>query len=332
MTRLPTLAMLALSATLLMMACAAVKVPKVQSAPATAGASLWEEPTDLAARDLFFGPWGADHAPDPAGVYTLIERKHTGVNLGMTVKDAQGRQWSVKQPFPGGLDPEGPVEVALSRLLSAVGYHQPPIYFLPAFRVKDGFGTHIEVGGRFRLKEPTLKDAGLFNWEDNPFVGTKPYHGLIVMLMMFNSTDLKNSNNSLYDHRDGDLVERWYLTRDLGAALGDTHPIAPRKGHPESFEKTPYILGVRDGFVEFAYSGWYKKLVRARITPGDVAWASHLLGRLSDQQWADAFRAGGYEPAVANRFITKLKEKIQQGRALGSSAAERSILAVATRD
>ena len=42
-------------------------------------------------------------------------------------------------------------------------------------------------------------------------------------------------------------------------------------------------------------------------SPEDVAWASALLGRLSDKQWADAFRAGGYEPEVANRFIAKLK-------------------------
>ena len=60
---------------------------------------------------------GEDKAPDPNGVYKLVARKHAGVNLGLTVKDKEGREWSVKQPFPGGLDPEGPVEVALSRLL-----------------------------------------------------------------------------------------------------------------------------------------------------------------------------------------------------------------------
>ncbi len=110
----------------------------------------------------------------------------------MTVKDEQDREWSVKQPYPGGLDSEAPVEVVVSRLLSAVGYHQPPIYYLPAFTLKDDFGKHVEVGGRFRLKDPSLKETGFWKWEDNPFVGTKPYQGLIVLLMMFNSTDLKN--------------------------------------------------------------------------------------------------------------------------------------------
>jgi len=321
MTRATAIA-IALSATAFT-ACAGVKVPKAQTAPAPPAASMWIQPTDLADRDLFYGPWGQDHAPNPQGVYTLVARKHTGINLGLTVKDADGREWSVKQPFPGGLDPEGPVEVTLSRLLSGIGYHQPPVYYLPAFTMKDDFGKHVEVGGRFRLKEPSLKETANWKWEDNPFVGTKPYQGLIVLLMMFNSTDLKNLNNSLYEHRNGDLVEQWYLARDLGAALGDANPMAPRKNHPDSFERMPYILGVKNGHVEFAYSSWYKNLVRDRITADEVAWASELLGRLSDQQFADAFRAGGYEPAVANRFIAKLREKIEQGRALNTRVAER---------
>ena len=322
MTRSFSVTAFALSAAL-GMACAGVKVPVATAAKPPAGASMWVEPTDLASRDLFYGPWGADHAPDPKGVYTLVERKHTGVNLGLTVKDEQDREWSVKQPYPGGLDSEAPVEIALSRLLSAVGYHQPPVYYVPAFTLKDDLGKQVVVGGRFRLKEPTLKDVGYWNWEDNPFVGTKPYQGLLVMLMMFNSTDLKNSNNTLYERRNGDLVEQWYSPRDLGAALGDTNAMAPRKNHPESFEKMPFILGVTNGKVEFAYSGWYKNLVRDRITPEEVAWASALLGRLSDKQWADAFRAGGYDPDDASRFITKLKEKIDQGRSFVARAAAR---------
>ena len=322
--RVARVAIVALMAAAGTAACAGVKVPRVQTTPAPPAANLWTEPRDLERRDLYHGQWGSANAPDPMGVYTLVERKHTGVNLGLTVKDEKDREWSVKQPFPGGLDSEGPVEVALSRLLSAVGYHQPPVYFLPAFTVKDDFGTHVEVGGRFRLKDPSMKETGYWKWEENPFVGTKPYQGLIVMLMMFNSTDLKNSNNSLYEFRDGDLVKQLYVTRDIGAALGDTNPISPRKNHADSFEQMPYLLGASNGHIEFAYSGWYKNLVRDRITAEEVAWASTLLGRLSDQQWADAFRAGGYEPEDAQRFIAKLKEKIGEGRGLGTRAANRA--------
>jgi hypothetical protein len=299
-------------------ACVSVKKPVPNAGASVPGAILWAEPTDLAKRDLYNGPWGPEHAPDPGAVYTLVERKHTGVSLGMTVVDARGREWSVKQPYPGNLDAESPVEVTLSRILSAVGYPQPPVYYLPAFTLKDDWGTHAEVGGRFRLKLEELDDVGAWRWEENPFVGSPPYQGLIVLLMMFNATDLKNSNNTLYERRRGKAIERWHVVRDLGAALGDTHLIAPRKNHPASFEREPFVLGVTNGHVDFAYRGWYRSLVRDRITPNDVAWASNLVGRLTEQQWKDAFRAGGYEPAVADRFIKKLQEKIDRGRSIAS--------------
>jgi hypothetical protein len=302
-------------------ACAGVKTPQIRNAPPPPGASMWVEPADIASRDLFYGPWGAEHAPDPKGVYRLVERKHSGVNLGMTVKDEQGREWSVKQPFPGNLDSEAPVEVVVSRLLSAIGYRQPAVYYLPSFVLKDDFGTRIETGGRFRLKLDSLKEARMWDWADNPFVGTKEYQGLIVLLTMFNSTDLKNSNNSLYEYKDGDLVQQWYVARDVGSAFGDTDRFTPRKNHVATFERTPYIVGVSNGWVQFAYSGWYKNLVADRITPQDVAWASNLLGRLSDRQLADAFRAGGYDPATAARFIAAIKARIQQGRSLALAAA-----------
>ena len=42
---------------------------------------------------------------------------------------------------------------------------------------------------------------------------------------------------------------------------------------------------------------------------------------VATSRWSDAFRAGGYEPDIANRFIAKLKEKIEQGRGLTLAAA-----------
>jgi hypothetical protein len=301
--------------------CVRAKRPALKPTPAETGATLWESPTNLPTRDLYYGPWGREHAPDPTATYTLVERKHTGVNLGMTVRDPQGREWSVKQPYPGGLDDEGPVEVTLSRLLSAIGYHQPPVYHLAAFTLKDDWGAHIEPGGRFRVKHASLKDAGSWRWEENPFIGSRPYQGLLALLMMFNSTDLKNSNNTLYELKKGERIDRWYVVRDIGAALGDTNRFAPRKGHVETFERQPFILGVNGGYVDFAYSGWYEKFVRDRIRPDDVVWASNLLAQLNDRQWQDAFRAGGYEPAVANRFIRKLREKVEQGRNVARRAS-----------
>src|SRR6266850_213416 len=85
----------------------------------------------------------------------------------------------------------------------------------------------------------------------NPFVGTRPYQGLLVILLRFNSSDLKNTNNTLYEVRDGDAIGHWYVVRDLGAALGETARLMPIRGNPQLLAREPLVAGVRDGFVEF---------------------------------------------------------------------------------
>jgi hypothetical protein len=297
--------------------------PKVQPtmSPSQAPLSeLWQRPNDLSSRDLFNGSWGAERAPDPNVVYTFVERKQQGTNPGVTVLDPAGREWHVKQPPHNDQGAEGPIEVTLSRILSAVGYHQPPVYFLRSLSVKDDKGTHMEPGGRFRLTEKSIKHRDTWSWQQNPFVGTRPYQGLLVILMMFNSSDIKNENNAVYEvKKPVDGVARWYIVRDLGTALGETGRLAPQRGAPDIFEREPFINGISDGFVQFNYHGWHKELLK-RISPADVAWASEWLGRLTDRQWSDAFRAGGYKRADADRFIGRLHQKIAEGRRLDDKA------------
>ena len=275
--------------------------------------ALWEAPTDLAARDLFNGPWGAESAPDPRATYLFMRSKSGGVNPGVVVRDPHGRVWHVKQASDGGKGAEGPVEVVISRVLSAVGYHQPPVYFLPSFTMADASGTHLEAGGRFRLDVASLKDRGNWSLQKNPFVGTRAHQGLLVILLMFNSWDLKASNNTLYEMHRGDRIDERYVVRDLGGALGATGRIATKRNNLEAFERHHWIRKVSNGFVEFRYGGWHPELARG-ISLEDLRWACELVGGLTDRQWQDAFRAGGYPADVADRFIHKLRRNIDEGR------------------
>jgi len=291
---------------------AAATRPLRDAAPASA---LWEMPADLEDRDLFFGSWGEAHAPDPRDTYTFVRPKHNGVNPGVVVRDGRGRIWHVKQPPHNSQGAEGPVEVVLSRVLDAIGYHQPPVYFLPSFTLADAKGAHVvEPGGRFRLDEPSMKARGSWPWVGNALAGTRPYEGLLVILLVFNSWDLKDSNNTIYDVRRDGGVEPWYVVRDLGAALGETGRLAPKRNNIEKFERQTFITGVTGGFVDFTYRGWQPRLVRGAITVEDVRWAAALLSRLSDRQWHDAFRAGGFTDNLSERFIRKLKANIAEGR------------------
>lgn len=275
--------------------------------------ALWTAPTNLQDRDLLYGEWGRQSAPHPSDTYQFVRYKERGVNPGVVVSDSQGREWTVKQPIHTSQGDEGPVEVVLSRVLWAIGYHQPPVFYLRSFTMQDAWGTRVVPGGRFRLRTPALKEVGAWSWQRNPFVGTRPHEGLLVTLLIFRSSDLKNANNSLYEYRHGDLVEPRYVVRDLGAALGETGRFAPFRNDPELFARQRFILDVRNGFVRFDYRGFHEELVRERITPDDVRWACALLNGLGRAQWADAFRAGGYEPAVADRFIAKLQATVAEG-------------------
>jgi hypothetical protein len=56
------------------------------------------------------------------------------------------------------------------------------------------------------------------------------------------------------------------------------------------------------------------------VTPDQVRWACERLSRLSDAQWSDAFRAGGYDSYQSSRYIAKIKEKIAQGLRMTAQA------------
>lgn len=294
--------------------CAAAIRPAETASPAPMSA-WWQSPANLHDRDLFNGPWGAAHAPDPTAEYTFVKPKTGGFNPGVVVRDPQGREWHVKQPS-GHHGDEGPSEVVLSRVLSALGYHQPPIYYLRSFRMRDASGVHTETGGRFRLTLPSLADQGEWSWQQNPFVGQRPYQGLLVILLMFNSSDLKNSNNTLYEYKPsaGGPARYWYVVRDLGLCLGETGRFSPVRNNLAVFSRTQFITGERRGFIEFDFHGLNKGLVRNRITRDDVRWAAALIGGLSDRQWRDAFRAGDYAPDLAARFIEILRRRVSDAQ------------------
>ena len=87
-------------------------------------AQLWIDPVDLEKRDLFRGPSGGPPPPDPAQPFHFIKKDTSGRSPGYDARDTNGVVWSVK------LGPEAQAEVVTSRLLWAIGFHQPPNHYL----------------------------------------------------------------------------------------------------------------------------------------------------------------------------------------------------------
>ena len=172
---------------------------------------------------------------------------------------------------------------------------------------------------------------GEWNWYDNPFIGSRPFGALVAINLLLKNWDLKTANNKLYvvSGEDG-RQERRYVVRDLGASLG--HARQPRflswfpfmrhrqgsKNNLEDFEAQGFITSVDDDGVDFDYQGVNRGLLDS-VTAADVRWTCDLLARLSERQWMDAFRAGGYTPAESSRYLRKIQDNISRARTLADA-------------
>ena len=290
-------------------------IRSTQTTPPTQAqlAELWQTPTS--ARDLFWGVGGQRLAPDPDLTYKVLALKRGGFSMGLTVEDPKGRKWSAKMP------PEAPTEVVASRILWGVGYHQPPIYYVGRWNADKAPDPNPQLPARFRETKPDLYGLSdtdeLWSYYKSPFVGTRELNGLLVLQVMLGNSDLKDEQNALYSlTQPFEGASRWYVARDLGQSFGRTGVLDAPRGDVTTFEETPFIKGMVGQYVLFDYRGRHGALI-SRITAADVRWICEKLDRLTDEQWQDAFRAGGYAPETANRFIKRFDQKIKEGLALG---------------
>jgi hypothetical protein len=273
-------------------------------------AELWEEPVDLERRDLFHGPGGPGNAPRADDVFQMLALKSTGTQPGYDVKDPGGREWGVK------LGVEARVETTVSRIVWAVGYHQPFVYYVPRWTLSRDGKDSVHSAARFRLDSPSHRKTSEWSWRSNPFVGTRALNGLFVLMVLVNNGDLKTAQNSMYEvHEPGQEKRTWYMVRDLGASLGK--PVWGNfgtKDDPDGFEQVKFIERVEGNRVRFDFAdGWIEPHLQTSVTPDDVRWVCQLLSRLSPAQWHDAFRAGGFSEAEAARYIRRLQAKIAEG-------------------
>lgn len=282
---------------------------------------LWQEPTDLLRRDLLYGPGGPALAPPPTGAtYQFVAFKAAGSNPGYDVRDGAGRTWSVKMGI------EAQPEITSSRILWAIGFHQPPTYFVHEFTLS-GTDAGAKTNARFRTELDRWRAAGDWDWYDNPFKNSKQFRGLIVAQLILNQWDLKAPNNRVYEAIDPSVTpKRLYVVRDLGASLGGSRQAAAfkilgtagaqgSKNDIDDFEAQGFITRVDGNDVSFDYRGVNQALVDLP-TATDVVWTCELMNRLTDEQWHAAFRAGAYPDELADRYIRKIKEKIAEGLAL----------------
>ena len=294
--------------------------PVRQPSPQVAVLELWTEPDDIAQRDLRWGSSRPDHAPSKTDVFTVTGIDKTGYSRGYDVVGPDGREWDIK------LGKEVQPEIVLSRILWALGYYQPETYYVTGWQLSGSWESEGEPA-RFRLESDHDTD-GEWAWLENPFAGTRPLQGLIAINLLLNNHDLKTSNNRIYRLR-GEKAEpvRRFVVQDIGSALGKPRGLPYVRGTRndiDDYESLDLVRKASDSKVQLDYRGPFTNILE-RLSPADVIWACELLNRLSDGQLDDAFKAADYAPDIRQRYIAKLRSKIQEGLALRASREARLI-------
>jgi len=175
------------------------------------------------------------------------------------------------------------------------------------------------------------KKLGNWRWRDNPFLETREFNGLRVMMALINNWDLKDDNNAIYQVGKDGSREKSFRVSDLGASFGTSGPSwtsAMAKGNLKSYKKSRFIERLTSDHVDFDFPtrpalkylfdppGLIEHLrlrwIGRRVPRADARWIGGLLSELFQDQIRDAFRAAGYEPMQVEAYAQLVAERIHE--------------------
>jgi hypothetical protein len=290
-------------------------------------AVIWHQTIDVNQLDLSYGVGGKEDAPSPDAKYKFKKEDMNGTSPKFDVEDDHGVKWRVKM----GQEPRA--ETAATRLLFAAGYFVDEDYYidelhvegLPSLKRGQSFVTPDGVvhGARLERRMKEVKKLGTWDWFKNPFVGTKEFNGLRIMMALVNNWDLKTINNSIYEVND----QAEYVVSDVGATFGKTgDPIHRSKSVLKDYEDSKFIDKVTNDFVDFVMHSRppliaavnipnYEKRthmqdVTKHIPRADAKWLGQRLSQLTEQQIRDCFRAGGYTQEEVEGYAAVIQNRI----------------------
>lgn len=293
------------------------KKVKNPNAPQTAGTpALWEDRGDIASLDLFWGAGSPEDAPKPP--FKFVKEDTSGTNPKIRVTDANGNVWNAK------FDEEVHAEIAASRIAWAMGYMVEESYFVPSGVIEGVSGLSrakkfVGPDGSFRAAmfearpDDHARRAKPWDWDSNPFAGTKELSGLAILAVMLNNWDAKVDNNNVIGMFDEDgSVKDWYLVADWGGTFGKMGGVfSHSKWDLDAYEKQAFVDGVSGNQLKLNYSGKGGRIMKG--VPLDHArWFAGMIGQLSPEQIKQAFRASGASNAEIEGFSAKVMQKIGQ--------------------
>lgn len=310
---------------------------RLKRTKASARAVLWREPGNIPSRNLLYGPGSPELAP--VAPFSFLEESKKGESPKFDVRDARGVVWTVK------LGEEAQSETVSTRLVWAMGYFAEEAYYFDEVRIENlprlsrgrdfVLTDGTVVGARFEPERKHLTEGPTWDWEENPFRGTRQLSGLKILMILLNNYDARKENNKIFYSQAAATgrYEALHLVSDLGATLGRAGGLGGKrtKNDLKDFLSTRFVKGVEDGSVEFDYDtrpsklghfsivylpyyrGEVKKEKAMRGIPvAHARWIGSLLTQLTDEQLRDAFRAAQYNQETIDEYVRALRERINQ--------------------
>ncbi|HYN85835.1 MAG TPA: hypothetical protein VER32_11305 [Pyrinomonadaceae bacterium] len=327
------------SATLSLVASSPALAQQKDSQTPAGSPVAWRDPGDISTRNLTYGPGSQELAPQAP--FTFVSEDKLGASPKFKVTDARGVTWSVK------LGVEAQTETVATRVVWSMGYFAEESYYLDRVQVlnlpklsrgqefveKNG----VVRGARFEPRRGAESRTATWDWEENPFVGTRHLNGLKVLMALLGNYDNRPENNLVVtvNNPQGGEAEARYVVSDIGATLGKVGGMGGKrsKNNLEDFRASKFVTGVEGGHVKFDFStkpkgagGFFAKLfnpgyaksqaqkerVMKNIPVEDARWIGTQLSRLSDDQLRDAFRAAGYDAPTMEGYVAALRSRINQ--------------------
>jgi hypothetical protein len=264
-------------------------------------------------------------APAPQLPFTFVEEDLSGRSPKLTVQDAAGGKWAVK------FGPEVNVESFATRLARALGYYSDVTWHLPQGTIAGvtdlkRAAQFLDAGGNFRdarfeYRDPScrLMTNANWTWDNNPFLGTREFNGLRILMMLLSNWDHKDardpdSNTAILECTSGGERRLYYYISDWGGSMGKWgRKFIHTKWDCEGFaaQSRSFVKDVDGSRVKFGFSsGRGSGDLRDNITVEDVRWFLDRMQPVTDAAIREALRASGATEDEVNCFAQALATRI----------------------
>ncbi len=258
---------------------------------------------------LFHGPGGVSGAARQGRSIHMGGDRYHGLQSRLRSAGPDGRTWDAK------LGPEAQSEVVASRVLWAIGYHQPATYYVSNWQLSGGPGgaaagraVPARTGRGRSRRRLVLGRQRVRRHSAVPWADRREHSAEQLGLEDDEQQDLSQQERRVAGTR--------FVVRDVGASLGKTQssrllwilPIPVRgfgqgsRNNIDDFESQRFIerVGRRPSRVRFPHDLRIGRGSRHALRT--CAGRRICCNRFTDAQWDDAFRAAGLQPGCQSAF------------------------------